>query len=215
VRWTTRADGDMRPPAAGPPRALRAAAGRPVAWADQVHGARVVVVDRPGPAGCADALVTARPDLALAVLTADCAPVALAGRAEPGGGAAAVAAVHAGWRGLAAGVVAAAVDAVRAIGGAHVTAAIGPCIRAECYRFGAADLGLLVERFGPGVASTASGGGPALDLPAAVRAALADAGAHVAHEEPACTACAAASCFSHRARRDVGRQAVLVWRADG
>ncbi|HEX7880880.1 MAG TPA: laccase domain-containing protein, partial [Candidatus Eisenbacteria bacterium] len=73
----------------------------PVARVDQVHGVHVVTVDAPGSAGQADALLTTVPGLTLQVRVADCLPVLLAG---PGG----VAAIHAGWRGAAGGIVTAA-----------------------------------------------------------------------------------------------------------
>lgn len=118
VRWTGRADGDMR--SVDDPSWTRL---------HQVHGARVVVVDAPGARAGedADAAVTTVPGAVLAVLTADCAPVALA---SPEG---IVGAVHAGWRGLEAGVVEAAVAEMRGLGATRVEAALGPCIHAECH----------------------------------------------------------------------------------
>ncbi|MGH9282883.1 MAG: laccase domain-containing protein, partial [Acidimicrobiales bacterium] len=82
VRWTERDEGDLRPGPEGA-AALVAAAGPgvgTVSWLRQVHGRGVVVVDGSGPVQGAegDALVTAQPGAALAVLTADCGPVALA-----------------------------------------------------------------------------------------------------------------------------------------
>jgi YfiH family protein len=93
----------------------------------QVHGGSVLEVDRPGPAGEADALVTTTPGLPLAVRTADCVPVVI--HADT-----AVAVVHAGWRGLAAGIVANALAAVR---DHHPRrAAVGPSIGPCCYEVG-------------------------------------------------------------------------------
>src|SRR5690606_36130192 len=87
---------------------------RAVALVEQVHGGEVLVVDRaPGPlapVGRADALVTTTRGVVLAVRAADCAPVLLA---APGG----VAAAHAGWRGVAASVVVAALEALLAATG--------------------------------------------------------------------------------------------------
>ena len=100
----------------------------------QVHGAEVVRVTEPWSAGAgprADAMVTDRPGVALGIITADCAPVLLAD-AEAG----VVGAVHAGWRGAAAGVLEAAVAAMRALGATRVRAAIGPCIRQASYEVG-------------------------------------------------------------------------------
>ncbi|MGH9155007.1 MAG: polyphenol oxidase family protein [Acidimicrobiales bacterium] len=213
VGWTGRADGDLRPPAdAVAAAALEHLVGRPVAWARQVHGGDVAVVERAGPAGPADALVTSSTGVAVAVFTADCAPVALSG----GDGSAPdqlVAAVHAGWRGLVAGVVEATVGVLRNRGATAIVAALGPCIHGECYAFGRRELELVVGRFGADVASTTADGRPALDLPAAVRISLERAGAVLRHEDATCTACAALSCFSHRARSDSGRQAMAVWRS--
>lgn len=98
--------------------------------ATQVHGADVVTATEPWPAGRgprADALVTARPGLALGIVTADCTPVLLA---DPAG---IVGAVHAGWRGALAGVLEATVAAMRALGARNIVAAIGPSIRQASY----------------------------------------------------------------------------------
>src|SRR5690606_33559158 len=117
----------------------------------------------------ADATVTAVPGAALSVITADCAPVLLASDH-------AVAAVHAGWRGLVAGVLAEAVRAVRVHGGGPVRAWLGPCIRARCYEFGAEDLDTVAGRFGDGVRASTAWGTPALDVTATVTVALAEEG---------------------------------------
>ena len=207
VRWTSRAEGDLRP--SHHAARLRELAGWRVSWLRQVHGAGVVVVEGAvaveGAEG--DALVTTCADMALAVLTADCAPVALA---SPEG---VVAAVHAGWAGLAAGVVDRAVDAMRRLGATTVDAALGPCIHAECYEFGPAELDRVAHALGDGVRGVTAAGTPALDLPAAVAAAVDRAGGALVADEDVCTACAADRCFSHRARADAERQAMLVWRA--
>ena len=208
VRFTGRADGDLRPVLPATPARLAAIAGRPVSWLRQVHGRRVVVVDgsRPVEGEEGDALVAASPGAALAVFTADCVPVALA---SPEG---VIAAVHAGWAGLAAGVVASAVATMRDLGATRVEAALGPCIHAECYAFADVDLVPLIRAFGPGVRGTTDAGAPALDLPAAVGAAVAAAGAGVVADEDVCTACGEDRYWSHRARKDVQRQAMVVWR---
>ena len=137
------------------------------------------------------------------MFTADCAPVALA---SPEG---IVGLVHAGWRGTLAGVVEAAVAAMRHLGATRVDAVLGPCIRAECYEFGDDDLDLLVARFGPGVRSRTTGGRRSLDLPAAVAVALADAGAALVDDHGGCTACSD-DWYSHRARGERERQATIV-----
>jgi len=178
----------------------------PWTWLRQVHGDAVVTVHGPGDgAGSkADASVTADPGSVLAVLAADCAPVALA---SPEG---VIAVVHAGWRGLAGGVLQRAVDAVRGLGATDLSAALGPCIHAECYEFGAAELDAVAAALGDGVRSKTARGRPALDVPASVRAALAIAGVDGLLDVDVCTACST-DYFSWRARRDTGRQALVAW----
>jgi polyphenol oxidase len=102
----------------------------------QVHGAAVVLADRPSglasPFATADAVITATPGLVLAVRTADCVPILLA---VPG----AVAAVHAGWRGLVAGVISEAVRRLCEVSGCRsevVVAAVGPHAGVDHYETG-------------------------------------------------------------------------------
>jgi purine-nucleoside/S-methyl-5'-thioadenosine phosphorylase / adenosine deaminase len=189
-----------------------------VHWLEQVHGRGVVVVGTDGAEsgdpsragvrgvseGMGDALVSTAPSVALCVLVADCAPVALA---SPEG---AFGVVHAGWRGLAAGVVDAAVSAMVGLGASAVVAAIGPCIHPCCYEFSPDDLAPLVDVYGPDVEGRARGGQPALDLPVAVTVAFDRAGAEVVDRAEVCTGCGGGF-FSHRARGDAERQAVVVW----
>jgi len=189
-----------------------------VHWVEQVHGCRVVTVRpvaraggesaSPGLdavfAGTGDALVTDAPGLGLTVLTADCGSIALGSEEGVFG------AVHAGWRGLLAGVIEQAIDAMRVLGATDVTGALGPCIHPECYEFSEADLAEVAAVYGERVRGRSGSGRPALDLPAAVSAALTGGGAREVTGLPACTACAAGY-FSHRERGDTGRQALVVW----
>ncbi len=104
--------------------------------ARQVHDTVCLVAEQPWPMADrpkADALVCTRPELAVGVVTADCAPVLLA---DPVAGL--VAAVHAGWRGLCNGVIAATVARLTAMGSRlqDLRAAIGPCIGATSYEVG-------------------------------------------------------------------------------
>jgi polyphenol oxidase len=173
-------------------------------WLRQVHGARVHVATEPtGPRPPeADAAVTAQPGLPLAVITADCAPIALVCDD-------AVGVIHAGHRGLELGVIEAAVDALRAIGHGGVRAYLGPCIHPARYEFGAGDLERLVARFGPAVEGRTDDGRPALDIPAAVRCALARVGVDELTEAGVCTA-ASSSHFSYRRDGVTGRQATII-----
>ncbi len=129
-------------------------------FARQVHGAGVRVVGAAdagsGAFGLddaiadADALVTAMPGVVLAILTADCVPIVLH---DPVAGL--LACVHAGWRGTAAGVSAAVVAAMRALGSrpADVIAGIGPAIDAARYQVGPDVHQAITQAFGPAAAS--------------------------------------------------------------
>jgi YfiH family protein len=101
----------------------------------QIHSARAVTLDAPceGPAPQADAMVTATPGLALAVLAADCQPVLFADR-EAG----VVGAAHAGWKGALDGVLEATLDAMETLGARRsgTVAVIGPTISQRCYEVG-------------------------------------------------------------------------------
>ena len=187
----------------------RAVVDLPWTWLRQVHGADVARVEGPGDkAGWrADAAVTAAEGCALAVLTADCAPVALASAEGV------IGVAHAGWRGVLAGVLEATVDEMRALGATDVRALVGPCVRAGCYAFGPAELDDVAARLGDGVRATTTDGQPALDLPAAVRTALRRAGIEPGDvgDVGTCTACSTQH-FSWRARKEQQRQAAVVWR---
>ena len=187
----------------------RAVVDMPWTWLRQVHGDRVVRVHAPGGASGvrADAAVTDQPGCALAVFSADCAPVALA---SPEG---VIGVAHAGWRGVVAGVLEATVREMRDLGATQVDAVLGPCIRPGCYGFGPAELDQVAARLGDAVRSTTTTGDPALDLPEAVRAALGNAGVTPEHirDVGVCTACSPDH-FSWRARREQQRQAMVVWR---
>jgi YfiH family protein len=171
----------------------------------QVHGAAVVTVDSASGHAPpeADAAVTTATGLPLVVLTADCAPIALcAGDA--------VAVVHAGWPGLLAGVIGVAVGVLRAAApGVAVRAVVGPCVHPARYEFGAADLARLVARYGPDVAARTDAGSPALDIPAAVRVALAERDVTDVDDVDVCTS-ASPDHFSHRRDGVTGRQALIA-----
>jgi polyphenol oxidase len=174
---------------------------------NQTHGARVVMVEVPGGGRgeTADAAVTVCSGAALAVLTADCAPIALG--SEEG----VLAVTHAGWRGLRAGVIEATVQAMRRLGATRVEAVVGPCIHSCCYTFGEEDLVLMESRFGPKVRARGRDGSTTLDLPAGVRAALHSAGVTLVGEDPACTCCSS-GLWSWRADQTTRRQATVAWR---
>ena len=198
-------------------RLLQAAAGcggRELCRVHQVHGAAVVRVRR-GEAfdvsAKADALVGDDPGRVLSVRVADCVPVLLAtadGRV--------VAAVHAGWRGVVAGVVGAAVrEATDLAGtGAPLMAAVGPCIGGEAFEVGSEVLAEFRRAFGADapVRGRADGKGW-VDLRAAVRRQLVAAGVGTDHIDSTdrCTYRDAGEFFSHRRENGVtGRMAAII-----
>lgn len=204
IRFSDRREGDF-----GADSTQRLATVAKGSWTQlrQQHGAVVRTVTAPGDADgtLGDASVTAASGAPLAIRTADCAPVALV--ASEG----VVAAVHAGWRGLAAGVIEAAVTEIRRLGGRHLLAWVGPCIHPGCYEFGSEPLDGLVRRLGPEVASQTARGTPALDIPAAVRACLRLGGVEQVIEANRCTSCEAESWYSHRARGETARHVLATW----
>jgi len=206
VRFTGRAEGDLGIDAgAGVDGRRHAIEATPWSWLRQVHGSTVHRVGRPGAVRGVegDALVGGTGCGALATFTADCAPVALA---SPDG---VIGVVHAGWRGLADGVIERALDEMRSLGASRIVAALGPCIRVGCYEFGADDLARVAQRVGDQVVGRSASGRPALDLTAGVRAALTRAGVGNLIDVGWCTACDERF-FSHRARREAQRQATVV-----
>jgi polyphenol oxidase len=168
-----------------------------VVYALQVHGTRLL--SHPGDGSDkslpeADGHLVTEPGIAPMVLAADCLPIALYG---PGG----LAMVHAGWRGLAGGIVGTAAEAVEA-----TTAAIGPGIGPCCYEVGPDVLDAFGDLDG-GIAE-----GRMLDLPEVARRRLAEAGVATVESADLCTGCERELFFSHR--RDhgrAGRQAGIAW----
>ncbi|MER7074110.1 peptidoglycan editing factor PgeF [Terrabacter sp. NPDC000476] len=142
---------------------------------DQEHGAEVVEVTGPwaGEPPAADAIVTRRPGLALAVLVADCVPVLLHDR-----DAGVVGAVHAGRPGLLAGVVPAAVAAMRELGARTVSATVGPSVCGRCYEVPAA-MSAAAGAVAPAAAARSWTGTPAIDVAAGVVEQLVAAGAGI------------------------------------
>ena len=122
-----------------------------------------------------------------------------------------IAAVHAGWRGVAAGVLQSAAEAMRARGASAIDAVVSACIHPECYEFSPEDLDALCRQLGEEVRTTTAAGRPAFDLPGAVRAGLAQADITVRVDLDSCTACEG-EWFSARGRSDVARQALAIWR---
>ena len=153
---------------------LAAELGAEPVFVDQVHSARVHVLPSTGPVPVvrADAMVTDRADVALAIMVADCLPVLLSDAA-----AGVVAAAHAGRVGLLDGVLERTVEAMTALGARaeRLEVAVGPSICGSCYEVPAE----MCEQAGaraPESIATTSWGTPALDLRAGAAAALGRAG---------------------------------------
>lgn len=182
--------------------------------AQQVHGVAAAVVGR-GDAGrtipAVDTLLTASPDVWLAVHTADCVPVLMLDPRRP-----AAAVVHAGWRGVAAGAVPSAVARLRAAFGsdpARCLVAVGPAIGGCCYEVDRPVAEAMREApWWPRAARPAPPGKWHLDLRAAVHAQLTAAGVRPDRIEvtPGCTRCQPDLFFSYRRERATGRMAACI-----
>lgn len=157
----------------------------------------------------ADAAMTATPGTVLAILTADCLPVVFA--AKDGS---VIAAAHAGWRGLAAGVLEATAAAMRSPPGG-LLAWLGPCAGPRAYEIGEEVFDAFVSR-DPRAARAFIATRPGhwlIDLYALARMRLADAGIDAAdvHGGGLCTISDPARFFSHRRDQRTGRMATLAW----
>jgi polyphenol oxidase len=176
-----------------------------VVFAAAAHGARVAMVESPGPdVQGVDALITRTPGLGIAAQGADCVMVGMATRDGW------VAAIHCGWKGLVAGVVRAAVEAMDAAG-AHLDGArghLGPSICPSCYRVDA-DRAAEVSHATP-TAVVWDADGAMVDLRAGVIAQLRAVGVEPTWD-PRCTA-EDSDLYSFRRDGLTGRQALVIAR---
>ena len=186
----------------------RAGLPSPPCWLRQVHGTRVLrfeasTSDEPE----ADAAVTSTPGVVLAILTADCLPVAFAARDGSELGVA-----HAGWRGLAAGVLEATVAAMRTAP-ADLVAWLGPAAGPGAYEIGEEVFEAFTSRDRRAEAAFAATrpGHWRVDLYALARLRLADAGVAAVHGGGLCTISEPRRFFSHRRDGRSGRIATLAW----
>ncbi|HQU14866.1 MAG: hypothetical protein B7Z66_01385 [Chromatiales bacterium 21-64-14] len=176
-------------------------------WLEQCHGTRVLRLPADARDWRADAAWTADPGVVCAVLTADCLPVLLCDRAGTR-----VAAVHAGWRGLAAGVVEAAVAAL-ATPGRELLAWLGPAIGPSAFEVGdEVRQGFLAPDSASADAFRPSRPGHwHADLSALARRRLTQCGVEAAFGGDDCTYREANRFFSYRRDRVTGRMAALIW----
>ncbi len=182
-------------------------------WLSQVHGTTLVDADAlpEGPGDVppvADAAITTRRGRPLAILTADCLPVVIVDAQ-----ARALAVAHAGWRGLAAGVLEAAVAGLHARGaGTGLRAWLGPCIGPTAFEVGA---DVHAAFAGEAQAFTPRPEVPGkwwCDLPALAASRLARAGVHEVVSSGLCTV-TDARFYSYRRDGTTGRLATLAWLA--
>ncbi|WP_085318206.1 peptidoglycan editing factor PgeF [Derxia lacustris] len=184
-------------------------------WLEQVHGTEVIELDgsRPAAPPRADGVWTRRPGLACTIMTADCLPVLIADRQGR-----AVGAAHAGWRGLADGVLQATVAGMRA-GLAPLSldlvAWIGPHIGQPAFEVGGEVREIFLDRmadcdaaFVPGI-----GGRWHADLAALATRALREAGVTVVLRDKACTVRDKEHFYSYRRDGTTGRIASFIWLA--
>lgn len=188
----------------------------PPAWLQQVHGRNVVRLDATAAvaardrAPVADAAVTATPGIVLAIRTADCLPVLFADRDGR-----AVGAAHAGWRGLAQGVLEATVAALTDCGvpAARLCAWIGPGIGAGAFEVGRDVRDAFCGADAAATAQFVATGGDKwrADLPALARRRLAACGVADVGGGALCTWTDAARFYSFRRDGETGRHATFVW----
>jgi YfiH family protein len=182
-------------------------------WLEQVHGTEVVVLDDPCDSPPrADAAVTDRPGVVLAILSADCLPVLLAddeGRV--------VGAAHAGWRGLAAGVLENMLAAARALSphSRRWHAWLGPAIGQSAFEVGEEVRAAFLHGDRQAATCFLEGGRPGkwhADLAGLARRRLLRAGLDRIIEEQACTHRDAERFYSYRRDGLTGRFGSFIWR---
>ena len=183
----------------------------PPCWLRQVHGTTVLTDPRAGVEVEADAAVSCTPGTVLAILTADCLPVVLSSTDGRWIGAA-----HAGWRGLAAGVLEATVSAMQ-VPAETLLAWLGPAAGPRAYEVGAEVRDAFVAR-DPDAAMAFAATRPGhwhVDLHALARQRLHKAGLlpQAIHGGDACTISDARRFYSHRRDQRTGRMATLIWNA--
>jgi len=180
-------------------------------WLRQVHGTDVVDADTVaiGDVPTADAVISRSPDRVLAILTADCLPVLFA--ADDGS---VIGAAHAGWRGLAAGVLEATVAAMQ-VDPARLVAWVGPAIRQPAFEVGEEVHEAFVgcdPRAAAAFLPSTRAGHFRCDLALLARLRLAGTGLDRVADCGVCTFADATRFYSHRRGSPTGRVATLLWR---
>lgn len=210
VAWTDRSDGDFhvdRPIGELIERRSAVMAG-PWTVVRQVHGDQVVdasgaAAARDVPLHEADGIVVSLPNLPISVQGADCAPIAFI--TDVG----AIGVAHAGWRGLAAGIVEEVSNRLSDMGSSVERALIGPVICTDCYEFGQDDLDDVAHALGDDVRAQTATGTPALNMRAGLVAAFDAVGVSDVDFVGGCPSCDHTG-FSHRARSEPERHCLVA-----
>lgn len=178
-------------------------------WLQQVHGTTVVEAAGSGPTPEADGSFARQPGAVCAILTADCLPVLFCDRRGTE-----VAAAHAGWRGLAGGVLEATIAAMETPA-AELLVWLGPAIGPTAFEVDADVRAAFVEADPAHAAAFHATGDKYLaDIYALARRALTEAGVGAIHGGGCCTVSDPERFFSYRRDGTCGRMASLVWLAD-
>jgi hypothetical protein len=178
-------------------------------WLTQVHGTRVINADHPQTTIQADACIATRAGVVCAIMTADCTPVLLAdsrGRV--------VGAAHAGWRGLASGVLETTVNAMRDCGAEEILAWLGPGIGPQAFEVGEDVLDAFAHLQADASVFRAIADRPGkflADLPALAKRALAEVGVTQVSGGEHCTVTDPKRFYSFRRERTTGRMASMIW----
>lgn len=178
-------------------------------WLTQVHGTRVINADHPQTTIQADACIATRAGVVCAIMTADCTPVLLAdsrGRV--------VGAAHAGWRGLASGVLETTVNAMRDCGAEEILAWLGPGIGPQAFEVGEDVLDAFADLQADASVFRAIADRPGkflADLPALAKRALAGVGVTQVSGGEHCTVTDPKRFYSFRRERTTGRMASMIW----
>lgn len=211
VRCSRRSDGDFHPhhsPLGQLRRRQRAFVDAPWTMLDQSHGATAVEVEQPGShdGSPGDVMATGSSGAVLGCWAADCAPIVVVGAGSR------MAVAHAGWRGIVAGVLDAAVASCDA---PVLAVALGPVIGPCCYEFADSDIELVADRLGlppTAIRGRSVRGVGSLDVPAVIGWFAERLGVPLVRIG-GCTGCEFPG-FSYRVRQDPGRHVVAVWQEE-
>lgn len=178
----------------------------PWSYLKQVHGGEIIKIRNSGDCQGAegDGMISSTSGIPMAIQVADCAPIVLICETPV------IGIVHAGWRGLLAGIVENACSEMGKLGGHPTTAVVGPCIYPEHYEFGSVELKYMTREFGPTVESETIEGTPALDIPETANIALRRNNVFDTYFIGGCTA-SSEKHWSHRVGGDKERQAMVAW----